>query len=142
LVVASHPASFELLPLRLTCQDCVLTLLLIYRPPSSSVTNFPQELLDLLDEFITAELLVGGDFNLPGDCLNTIDTRVLDVLEGHNITHHVQVATHISGGVLDLVATSVGKHSVTNIVSRDIGISDHYLVQFHLMVKRQLYRSM
>jgi len=113
----------------------VLTLLFIYRPLSSSVTNFLQELLDLLDDFITAELLVCGDFNLPGDCRHTMDTRLLDVLEGHNITQHVQIATHISGGVLDLVATSVGKYSVTNIVSRDIGISDHYLVQFHLTVK-------
>jgi len=67
LVVASDPVSFELLPLLLTCQDCVLTLLLIYRAPSSSVTNFLQELLDLLDEFTTARLLVCGDFNLPRD---------------------------------------------------------------------------
>jgi len=72
---------------------------------------------------------------LPGVCGNTIDTRSLDVFEGHNFTQHVQLATHISSVVLDLDATSVGKHCVTNIVSRDIGISDHYLVQFHLTVK-------
>jgi len=93
LVVTSDPISFELLPLRCTCQDCVLTLLLIYRPSSSSVPNFLQELLDLLDEFIVAELLVCCDFYMPGDCSNTIATRLLDVLDGHNITQHV----HCSG---------------------------------------------
>jgi len=77
LVVVPDPVSFELLPLRLTCQDCVLTLLLIYRPPSSSVTNFLQKLLDLLDDFITAELLICSDFNLPGDSRNTIDSWTL-----------------------------------------------------------------
>ena len=61
--------SFEYQCLRLTLQSSSLTILNIYRPPSSSKTTFLTEFSTLLEDLISlpSELLVTGDFNFHVD---------------------------------------------------------------------------
>ena len=60
----------------------------------------------------------------------------LSLLDINNMSNYVQVPTHISGHILDLVLTPVGVDLVNRVEvsSIDHRISDHALITFELDV--------
>ena len=97
-------SELELLPLLVIINDKHYLIVLIYRPPTSSVTLFAQSLqieLDNLRHQIETEnysTIVLGDFNLPDN------KEIVNEALPPNIFHQRCVhPTHIDGNILDLI---------------------------------------
>ena len=105
--------------------QCHLTL--VYRPPSSSIPTFLDEIgshLDSLSEY-AGEVMVAGDINLHLDVPNSQTTLFLDLLNEHNLQQLVSTPTHKDGHILDIVACSSPLENLQVIKS---AISDHFSI--------------
>ena len=99
-------------------------LTLIYRPPSSSIPTFLEELeshLVSLSDY-AGELLLTGDINFHLDTPNSNTNRLLNLLDEHGVKQWVDKPTHKDGHILDIVASP---SSVSNISVDASAISDH-----------------
>ena len=85
-----------------------LNIAVVYRPPTSSpkhgisVTQFCSEFSELLDELLAlpGELVVCGYFNCPGQA-ESVDERLLDVLESCDLVQRVDQPAHQDAGSAD-----------------------------------------
>jgi len=100
-----RPTTYELLIARLSHGGGRVVILVIYRPPQTSVVQFTNELSSLLNEYIGDDVLICGDQNCPGVSELNIDAHQTNVLQHYNMTQHVKVATHLMGSILDLLIT-------------------------------------
>ena len=118
-----NPETFELQLLKVGLSTSSLTVANIYRPPSTSLTVFLEELSDVISEVITNSsdrLLLCGDFNC-----NDVD--VGDVLETFSLKQHVNVPTR-SDNLLDLLISD-GSYVISDLRVDDAGcVSDHRLI--------------
>ena len=85
-----------------------------------------------------------GDFNdcLDNPSLKPYTNEFMSLLDINNMSNYVQVPTHISGHILDLVLTPVGVDHVNRVeVSpTDYRISDHAFITFELdMIRPATY---
>jgi len=83
-------------------------LLNIYRPPSSSQSDFLSEFTSLLEDFhcSPSDLIITGDFNLHLDNPSApYVSSFLDILDTFGLTQHITFPTHESGHTLDLLIT-------------------------------------
>ena len=80
-------------------------------------------------------LVICGDFNywLDNPSLRPYTNEFMSLLDINNMSNYVQVPTHISGHILDLVLTPVGVDRV-EVAPIDHKISDHALITFELDV--------
>jgi Endonuclease-reverse transcriptase len=108
-----------------------LTIILVYRPPSSSNENTTElcKLLTGLDK----NTLVIGDFNLPGIIWEdgTADTKGRDVLATateEGLEQMVDFSTHIKGNRLDLVLSNCPEKVVSITDEGRLGRSDHVMI--------------
>ena len=119
----------------------------IYRPPSSTrhgvpVTQFCSEFNELLDELLAlpGQLVICGDFNCPSSQADgdapTVDGRLLEVLESHNMAQRVDQPTHRDGNVLDLLMDGDDSDIISNVNVVNPGLSDHSLVISDINVRR------
>ena len=71
----SSPKSFELLVVNVRGKSSAVTLVNIYRPPSSSLSAFFEELTDLINILTLSgeRWIIGGDVNCTGDSSETVD---------------------------------------------------------------------
>ena len=126
------PTTFEFTILQVEINAKLIVCVVIYRPPCTSIPKFNSELFSLcssLNGF--SELLLVGDFNFgPAN----ID-KLLFQLTSLGLNQHVSSATHIKGGMLDLVISRHHSNLVSEVVVRE-GISDHQAVQFTLSIKK------
>ncbi len=81
------------------------TLVIIYRPPSSSVASFFTEFATLLENHaLTRNVVIVGDFNFHMDNLNNANAhRLTDLLDHNDLHQPVRSTTHLKGHTLDLV---------------------------------------
>ena len=108
-----------------------LNIILVYRPPSSSVENL-EKLCTLLGN-LDPRTVVIGDFNLPGICWTnyTADAkgrRLLETVEEAGLDQLVEFATHIKGNKLDLVITNCGDKVIAVEEAGRLGRSDHSML--------------
>ena len=84
------------------------------------------------------KLVICGDFNywLDNPSLKPCTNEFISLLDINNISNYVQVPTHISGHILNLVLTPVGVDLVNRVEVSPIDhrISDHALITFELDV--------
>ena len=84
------------------------------------------------------KLVICGDFNywLDNPSLKPYTNEFMSLLDINNISNYIQVATHISGHILDLVLTPVGIDLVNwvEVSPIDHRISNHALITFELDV--------
>ena len=90
--------------------DCTnLTLLVIYKQPTSSMITFCEELATLLEEGITSmkpNIMIIGDFNIHIENIAKPKTIMFsDFLDSFNLQNHVNFPTHIANHHLDLCIT-------------------------------------
>ena len=73
---------------------------MFYRWPTTSVTDFCNELVGLLEENITndkGDIILTGDFNIHMDDTESSDTLTfLDTLDSLDLRNHVDFLTHSS----------------------------------------------
>ena len=133
------PASCELLVVNVYDGSNAVTLVNIYRPPSSSLTLFLKELTDLIQELLLSgdRWIIGGDLNCPGETSETFDQGLGDILDMFNLKQWVTSQTHVRGGLLDLLITPVDVSYVqNNILIQSVGFTDHYMLSCNLNLRR------
>jgi hypothetical protein len=121
--------SFESLCIRFSVSSVSYTFLTIYRPPSSSLSNFLSDFSSLLDGLVTSpsELIVTGDFNIHADCpTNPSTSAFLDILDSYSLTQHVDFPTHTHGHTIDLILTRSNSTILSKVEFTIPFISDHY----------------
>jgi hypothetical protein len=129
--------SFECQSICITLPSTSLTILNIYRPPSSSKTAFLSEFSTLLENVISlpSELLITGDFNFHLDTpVPPCDTPFLTLLDCFSLTQHVSFPTHSSGHTLDLLITRSSSNLISTVTFTDPGLSDHLAILTSLSV--------
>jgi len=126
-----HYDSFECLASTISAPAGSFNLVLLYRPPSSSITDFFTQFGSLLESLASSstELVITGDFNLHVDCKSDPDTVIfMQLLYDFNLTQLVSFPTHNKGHTLDLLITHTSSNLVPFVTSDDICISDHIAV--------------
>ena len=70
---------------------------IIYRPPSSNLTSYLEDLF--------CELLIVRDFNIHVDAVCRQSAQFFNLLDQHGLAQHVKESTHNDGHILDFVIT-------------------------------------
>ena len=108
-----------------------LRVVVLYRPPSSSVSLFLDEFADYTQLLNTAcgNLIILGDFNLHLDCSEATNIKKFtSLLHSGNLCQHVHTPTHKEGHILDLIISRSTENVVNNIAISEPYVSDHLLV--------------
>ena len=113
-----------------------INLYVIYRYPASSVIEFCNELVSLLEENFNTDngtLILTGDFNIHMDDLTHPDTNTfIDTLDGLDLRYHVNFPTDKLNHHLDLFIDSISSPILTE-VKCGFMLSDHNFV--HAFIK-------
>ena len=142
-VVPKHMdvSSFEFLEITFSLHLQNIRMVILYHPGHPGSDRAFMEEVDQFLETLSVcweKLLICGDFNywLDNPSLKPYTNEFMSLLDINNMSNYVQVPTHISGHILDLVLTPVGVDLVNRVeVSPiDYKISDHALITFELDV--------
>ena len=122
-------SSFECL--EIFSKPANLRVVVLYRPPSLSVSLFLDEFADYIQLLNTAcgNLIIVGDFNLHMDCSEAATIKKFtSLLHSGNLCQHVHTSTHKEGHILDLVISRSTENVVNDIIISEPCVSDHLLV--------------
>jgi len=128
----------------LTLSD-VITIYLVYRPPSSGAEN-SSKLIDMLGTVENNAIII-GDFNYPGinwglKSSTSNSREFLNVCIESNLEQLIDFPTHTKGNILDLVLTNCPDRFVSiNDIGR-LGRSDHSMIFITLLCPMQLNKSL
>ena len=108
-----------------------IRVVIIYRPPASSVDALLDDLSNVLLECSSHkdETIIAGDFNIHCNQRSRDFGDVMDLLETNGYKQHVTQSTHVSGNTLDLIITPVVSDLIIGNVRTAALISDHYAVE-------------
>lgn len=132
LDTGAKPRSFELLCVRVVSRSSSCVVVLVYRPPSESVSAFFKELSDVLDRVITYTdpLFVVGDVNIHLERAQEPSSRqFVELLDACGIICCITSPTHDDGGRLDVVAAR-DDFPTLSVDVVDVGLSDHRLLRW------------
>ena len=116
-----------------------ITLVGVYRPPSSGTEVFCDQLAQYVDQVVikSQKLIVLGDFNFHYECINdSASTKFRGLLDSLGLTQHVSSPTHKAGHTLDMVITHANEHLVRDPSALDRLVSDHHAVLFTVPCNR------
>ena len=120
-----------------------INLYIIYRYPASSVIDFCNELVSLLEENINTDkgtLILTGDFNIHMDDPTHPDTNTfIDTLDGLDLRNHVNFPTHKLNHHLDLFIDTISSPILTE-VECGFMLLDHNFV--HALIELTKPRAM
>ena len=130
--------TFECINVTLRCQRTKvnLQLIVVYRPPSSSlprafVDDFTQRLNNVVNT--VNETIICGDFNIKYNNSQSTDVASFaDLLDCAGFIQHVTDSTHVSGNVLDLIITHRCSNIITSPVIPTTLLTDHHAVECEL----------
>ena len=128
-------ATFEHVDVTLTQTSQSLRANVIYRPPTSSLRSFFDELSAYVSDVAVThcDILIAGDFNIHCERNNAPGVeRMQHILDENGLQQHVTCPTHTKGHTLDLVITRVSEQTVSDIIVERSDISDHYSITFKL----------
>ena len=114
-----------------------VNLIIMYRPPYSAahpVTSavFFVEFAEYLESIVLSAdpLLIVGDFNIHIDSNENYDAiKLSELLQSFSLTQHVQVPTHSSGHILDLIITRKTDDLVSSVPRAGCLFSDHMTLE-------------
>ena len=142
-VVPNHidVSSFEFLEITFSLHLQNIRMAILYCPGDPRTDRaFMEEFGQFLEILSVCQekLVICGDFNYwpANPSLKPYTNEFMSLLDINNMSDYVQVPTHISGHILDLVLTSVGVDLVNRVGVSPIDrrISDHALITFELDV--------
>ena len=144
LITSGNTASFEYSKWSIKYSTYTISVVVIYRPPYSeknpvSVNTFITEFGDYLESVITDQnrLIIGGDFNIHmEDKENASVEKLTDMLDSMNMQNHVNIPTHVSGHVLDLLITRNSEQLFIGQPERRYFISDHAFIRFKTIMEK------
>ena len=110
----------------------IISLFVIYCIPSTSVLQFCEELVSILENSIGTirnKILFMGDFNIHMDRPEEANTIILnDLLDSLNLRNNITFQTHILGHTLDLIIDDQTE-SLVKCMKKGHTFADHSLVQ-------------
>ena len=117
-----------------------VTIIAVYRPPSSSINVFMDEFSNLLTSAIATHknIMVAGDFNIHVDRTNDISAiKFLSIVHDANFIQHVNEPTHVNGRTLDLVLSASYEQLGISILGTNRSVSsDHFAVLLQMQCTR------
>jgi hypothetical protein len=123
-------------------QNVSMQLVCIYRPPYSKrnrITDsmFVKELPDILSDYQSKSTVFLGDLNVHFDDTNNSTTKKIKTcLHDFSLTQLVEESTHTLGHTLDILIVNDDNQSVSFVAVRDLALSDHWAIFFHLSVTK------
>lgn len=129
--------SFELMQVQCEMSGKQITLIVIYRPPQTSMTCFLHELQLYLEsvDMVSTELIVCGDFNVwVEDPSVRYVTEFVELMLSFNLTNLVLQPTSVRGHTIDLVFVDKDSYFFYNVhVDDTCTISPvHKLIDFRM----------
>ena len=120
-----------------------MTIIVFYRPPPSknglTTTVFFYEWDWFIDQYaIKADpLTIMGDLKIHIDNTTNADARrLINSVNAIGMILHDREPTHSKGHTSDVLMTrSTDEHLVRNVTFTDMGLSDHFAVNFNILVK-------
>ena len=131
--------SFEHIECRLKTPVSSMRIVVFYRPPPSAKNRLTTTVFfDEWDRFIDQHtikpgpLIIMGDLNIHIDNTTNADARrLINSVNATGMVLHVREPTHSKGHTLDVLMTrSTDEHLVRNVTITDMGLSDHFAVNF------------
>ena len=111
------------------CQPFDMIIVSVYRPPSSHINKFADELLQIITQLSGSTLMcVLGDFN--EDILMGKETHCHTKIESMGFKQMVEKPTHVSRTITDYVYIANSMNIVTDV--SDFYYSDHDYVFYML----------
>ncbi len=119
----------------------------VYKPPSSSNSDFISEWNNLLSSLVIypGEIIICGDVNIHLDKPSNSNTNTfLQSLHACGLVQHVQEATHYLGHTPDIIVTRESNNCINNIHVTDpmlcnednVLIRDHYAITAMLNIEK------
>ena len=139
--------SFEHIECRLKTPMSSRRIVVFYRPPPSAKSGLAATMVfDEWDRFIDQHtikpgpLIIMGDLNIHIDNTTNADSRrLINFVDTTGIVLHVREPTHrICHTLIVLMTRSTDEHLVRNVTITDMGLSDHFAVNFniHFILRR------
>jgi hypothetical protein len=131
-------SSFEAMATRLSLPSSSLLIITVYRPPSSSKTDFLTDFATLLEHAVSqpSEIIITGDFNFQLNYTTShSDANLITLLDTFNLTQHITFPTHSAGHTLDLLITRESSNLVSSVTFADPGLSDHLAIISTLSIR-------
>ncbi len=123
--------------------------ILVYLPPNYS-KNFDilTKLINVLESLLSKrEIYIFGDFNFPNISWTNLSSTshcssfhiFIDFLSKHNLTQTISTPTHVKGGILDLVITSVPDRIINFKILEPLTLScDHNIIEVNINLKLKI----
>ena len=142
-VIPNHMdvSSFEFLEITFSFHLQNIRMAILYRPGHPGIDRAFMEEFGQFFEILSVcreKFVICGDFNywLDNPSLKPYTNEYMSLLDINNMSNYVQVPTHISGHILDIILTPVGVDLVNRVEVSPIDhrMSDHALITFELDV--------
>ena len=135
----SQPDITEIHSFNITIHQVPINLYAVYRIPNSSVFSFCETLSNILTENIVtnhARPILLGEFNIHTDKLDNPDMiTFLDFLDSLNFINKVNIPTHTSGHMLDLIIEDRDLQLLSD-VQHGFLLSDHHFILSKLLIAK------
>ena len=109
-----------------------IILVTIYRvlfiPAATFIKDFT-ELLEILS-VMPEDFILAGDINFHLESNDYYVEQLLKLWTTFNLVQHVHVPTHKLGHTLDLLLTREGSSKISNVLTEDVHLSDHFKISF------------
>ena len=141
-----HPKydTFECVTVHYELKHSKLLVASIYRPPEKPISEFLNDFQSFLEDIndFPGEIILSGDFNIHIEDKNHVQAvRFLDLLDCFGLTQHVDVPTHTSNHVLDLIITRSETMRPSSPPSIHTLLSDHFAVFGYFTVAKRPYET-
>ena len=135
LVFSTTPyvSSCEILICHLRFSSYTIHIVLIYRPPSSSITAFFDDLTYIFESISSDNTIILGDFNIQYNSSNTPASSLKRLIFEFSLTQHIHFPTNTNGNCIDLVISPSSSKLVSSPFQSFL-ISDHFSVTFELLL--------
>ena len=107
-----------------------IVIILIYRPPSSSLRSFLTDLSSILESITSVNTVILGDFNIQINNDNYASLSLNDLIFEYSLTQHIRFPTNTNGNI-DLVL-SLADSNLISYPTQSSLISDHFAILFDL----------
>jgi len=139
-ITVDQPSTFELVCGRVVAGRFTAIVATLYRPGSASVQQqFFDELGAVLEQLATyqAPVYIAGDLNIRLDRPDDpYSTQLRSLIDCYDLMLHDTAATHQLGGSLDVVITRKDAGCPARVDVANVGLSDHYLLQWSVTAAR------
>ena len=102
-----------------------VVIILIYRPPLSSLRIFLTDLSSILESITSINTVIHGDFNIQINNDNYASLSLNELIFEYSLTQHVRFPTNTNGNTIDYVL-SLADSNLISYPTQSYLISDHF----------------